>query len=90
MLGHRVFGRERNTHHQPDTPLIQDVRFLLFHSRFGPGVRQLREPDGVQAYYVSQLATLPEKDDSWPDEALHPPAFDPAKLPRLPAALLHS
>ena len=38
--------------------------------------------EGVQAYYVSQLATLPEKDATWPDTAFAPRSFDPARLPR--------
>jgi len=39
--------------------------------------------EGVQAYYVSQLATLPEKDASWPSEAVAPREFDPATIGRV-------
>jgi hypothetical protein len=39
--------------------------------------------DGVQAYYVSQLASLPEKDESWPATAFEPRSFDPEAIPRI-------
>lgn len=39
--------------------------------------------DGVQAYYVSQLASLPEKDATWPKAAYQPRRFDADALPRL-------
>lgn len=39
--------------------------------------------DGVQAYYVSQLDSLPDKDDSWPEQAFEPRAFVPAAIPRI-------
>ncbi len=39
--------------------------------------------DGVQAYYVSQLESLPEKDDTWPETAFEPPSFDPEAIPRI-------
>lgn len=32
--------------------------------------------DGVQAYYTSQLATLPEKDETWPETAVGVRRFD--------------
>lgn len=38
--------------------------------------------DGVQAYYVSQLKTLPDKDNTWPGKAFEPRAFDPTAIPR--------
>ena len=41
--------------------------------------------DGVQAYYVSQLETLPDKDETWPTEAFEPRRFDPESLPRISA-----
>ncbi|GIW80133.1 MAG: hypothetical protein KatS3mg105_1940 [Gemmatales bacterium] len=43
--------------------------------------------DGVQAYYVSQLETLPDKDDTWPKRAFEPRQFDPASLPRIETEL---
>ena len=46
--------------------------------------------DGVQAYYVSQLATLPEKDGTWPTMAYSPRRFDPASLPRLETNAVHA
>ena len=32
---------------------------------------------------VSQLATLPDKDETWPKAAFNPRRFDPEELPRL-------
>jgi len=42
--------------------------------------------EGVQAYYVSQLETLPEKDGSWPTTAFEPRSFEPTSLPRIAAS----
>ena len=39
--------------------------------------------DGVEAYYRSQLATMPESDDTWPTAAVGTRRFDPKTLPRL-------
>lgn len=46
--------------------------------------------EGVQAYYESQLATLPEKDASWPARACEPRKIDAARMPRLASALAHA
>lgn len=46
--------------------------------------------EGVQAYYESQLATVPEKDATWPARAWEPRKIDPARLPRVASALAHA
>lgn len=42
--------------------------------------------DGVQAYYVSQLASLPQKDNTWPASAFDDRVIDPHSIPRIGAA----
>jgi len=39
--------------------------------------------DGVEAYYCSQLETMPDRDDTWPVSAVGPRRFDPESLPRV-------
>ena len=41
--------------------------------------------DGVQAYYISQLETLPDKGDTWPTEAVEPRRFTQDDIPRISA-----
>ncbi len=39
--------------------------------------------DGVEAYYRSQLETLPERDDTWPADAVAPRQIDAAALSKI-------
>jgi hypothetical protein len=90
-LGYLTYHDLEEEHHSQATldELLENFQEPWFDSqRFLAGAEQILT-DGVQAYYVSQLATLPDKDATWPDAATHPRAFDPAKLPRLPAEMLH-
>ena len=52
------------------------------HDRFFAGAERILT-DGVQTYYESQLETLPDKDEKWPDQACGPRGFEPYSLPRL-------
>lgn len=56
-------------------------------SRFLTGAERILT-DGVQAYYVSQLETLPERDPSWPTQAVEERQLAPEELPRLTPASL--
>lgn len=39
--------------------------------------------NGVQAYYVSQLESLPDKDETWPAAAIEPRRFAPGDIPQI-------
>ncbi len=39
--------------------------------------------DGVEAYYKSQLAALPDKDDTWPSQACGQAMIDPQAVRRI-------
>ncbi len=43
---------------------------------------------GVLPYYASQLATLPDKDDTWPVEACSPRSFEVTDLARIAGAVV--
>jgi hypothetical protein len=84
-LGYLTYHDLEEEHHSQATldELLENFREPWFDAgKFLAGAEQILT-EGVQAYYVSQLATLPEKDATWPEAAVHPRAFDPAKLPRL-------
>ncbi len=86
-LGYLTYHDLEEEHHSQATldELLENFREPWFNAgKFLAGAEQILT-EGVEAYYVSQLATLPEKDGTWPDAAVHPRAFDPATLPRLPA-----
>jgi hypothetical protein len=90
-LGYLTYHDLEEEHHSQATldELLENFHEPWFNAgKFLAGAEQILT-EGVEAYYVSQLATLPEKDATWPDTAVHPRAFDPAKLPRLPADMLH-
>lgn len=90
-LGYLTYHDLEEEHHSQATldELLENFREPWFDSeKFLAGAEQILS-EGVQAYYASQLATLPEKDGSWPDSATAPRRFDPAKLPRVPSELLH-
>lgn len=90
-LGYITYHNLEEEHHSQATldELLENFRQPWFDApKFLAGAEQILS-DGVQAYYVSQLESLPEKDDTWPDAAVSPRTFDPASLPRVPAELLH-
>lgn len=84
-LGYLTYHEMQETHHSQAT--IEEL-FETFHEpwfdaeRFFAGADRILT-EGVQAYYESQLATLPDKDDSWPATACDPWRFDPHEIPSL-------
>lgn len=89
-LGYLTYHDLEEEHHSQATldELLENFQEPWFDShRFLEGAETILT-EGVEAYYTSQLATLPDKDATWPDAAIHPRAFDPAALPRLPAEML--
>jgi hypothetical protein len=84
-IGYLTYHDKEEEHHSQATldELLENFREPWFdRQQFLEGAERILT-DGVQAYYVSQLATLPEKDGTWPETAFAARAFDPASLPRL-------
>ena len=90
-LGYLTYHDLEEEHHSQATldELLENFREPWFDAAaFLAGAEQILT-DGVEAYYTSQLATLPDKDETWPQFAVDPRMFDPVKLPRLPAEWQH-
>lgn len=84
-LGYLTYHEAQEAHHSQATldELFEHFQEPWFDAqRFLAGAESILT-NGVQAYYESQLATLPDKDDTWPDAATYPRRFDPHELPRL-------
>jgi hypothetical protein len=84
-LGYLTYHDSEEEHHSQATldELLENFRRPWFDAaRFLEGAKHILT-SGVEAYYTSQLATLPERDATWPASAVAPRAFDPAELPRL-------
>ncbi len=84
-LGYITYHEAEEKHHSQATldELFEDFLEPWFDAeQFLHGAETMLT-EGVQAYYVSQLAALPEKDETWPKTAFNPRCFDPEKLPRL-------
>lgn len=90
-LGYLTYHDQEEEHHSQATldELLENYREPWFDAeRFLSGAEEILT-HGVQAYYVSQLENLPEKDKTWPDRAYADRSFDPAKLQKLPLESLH-
>ncbi len=73
-LGYLTYHEAQEVHHSQATieELLETYQEPWFDAeRFFAGAERILT-DGVQAYYESQLATLPEKDDTWPRSACEP------------------
>lgn len=84
-LGYLTYHEAQESHHSQATldELFENFQELWFDAdKFLDGGESILT-NGVQAYYESQLQTLPDKDDSWPARACEQRRFDPASLPRL-------
>lgn len=84
-LGYLTYHELQEAHHSQATldELLENFREPWFDAaRFLEGGESILT-NGVQAYYESQLETIPEKDGSWPASAIQPRRFDPSSLPRL-------
>jgi hypothetical protein len=84
-LGYLKYHETEEEHHSQAT---LDELFEIFMEdwfdaeKFFAGAERMLT-DGVQAYYDSQLAELPEKDSNWPTGASSPHQFDIASMPRI-------
>jgi hypothetical protein len=90
-LGYITYHDSEEEHHSQATldELLENFREPWFDAqKFLAGAERMLT-DGVQAYYESQLATLPERDDTWPKQATAPRAVDPAKLKPLAETEFH-
>jgi hypothetical protein len=70
-LGYLTYHDSEEEHHSQATldELLENFQQPWFDGeQFLAGAERMLT-DGVQAYYESQLATLPQKDDSWPSQA---------------------
>lgn len=84
-LGYLKYHNLEEEHHSQATldELLESFTEPWFDAgRFLEGAEAMLT-DGVQAYYVSQLKTLPEKDNTWPEKAVEPRSFDPQAIPRI-------
>lgn len=84
-IGYLTYHDAEEEHHSQATldELLENFVEPWFDAnRFLSGAEQMLT-DGVQAYYESQLAHLPERDETWPQRACEPRNFNPAALPRL-------
>ncbi len=85
-LGYLTYHDLEEEHHSQATldELLENFREPWFDAqKFLAGAEQILT-NGVEAYYVSQLATLPDRDETWPESATVPRTFDPARgLPRV-------
>ena len=91
-LGYLTYHDSEEEHHSQATldELLENFREPWFDGeKFLSGAERILTA-GVEAYYVSQLNTLPEKDDTWPQRAVAPRPFDPASLPRLATENVHA
>lgn len=86
-LGYLKYHDLEEEHHSQATldELLENFVEPWFDSAcFLQGAERMLD-DGVQAYYASQLETLPDRDESWPQAAFDPRPFDPGQLPRIAA-----
>jgi hypothetical protein len=84
-LGYLTYHETEELHHSQATidELFENFMEPFFDAdEFLDGADRILT-NGVQVYYESQLANMPDKDSSWPTRAVEPRAFDPAALPRL-------
>jgi 4-hydroxyphenylpyruvate dioxygenase len=86
-LGYLVFHEAQEAHHSQATldELLETFLEPWFDRvRFMEGAEQILT-HGVQAYYESQLAHIPDKDGTWPTAACEPRAVH-----RMPADMTHA
>jgi pyrroloquinoline quinone (PQQ) biosynthesis protein C len=91
-LGYLTYHDSEEEHHSQATldELLENFRQPWFdREKFLAGAEEILTA-GVQKYYESQLATLPERDSSWPESAVTPRMFDPAALAKLDEVSRHN
>jgi hypothetical protein len=73
-LGYLIYHEAQEAHHSQATldELLEDFQEPWFDAKkFLAGAEKILT-DGVQAYYESQLASLPDKDNTWPTRVCDP------------------
>ena len=84
-LGYLKYHNSEEQHHSQATidELLENFVQPWFDSHeFLAGAERMLT-DGVEAYYRSQLESLPDRDETWPSSAVEPRQFDPGSLPRV-------
>jgi hypothetical protein len=73
-LGYLTYHEAQEAHHSQATieELFETFQEPWFNAEAFLAGAELILTEGVQAYYESQLANLPEKDDTWPKTACEP------------------
>jgi hypothetical protein len=77
-LGYLKYHDKEEEHHSQATldELLENFQQPWFdRDKFVAGAEKILT-EGVQAYYKSQLATLPEKNSTWPDAVVGPRSFE--------------
>jgi len=86
-IGYLKYHNQEEEHHSQATldELLESFSEPWFDAeRFLQGAETMLT-DGVQAYYVSQLETLPDKGETWPTEAVEQRRFTKDGVPRISA-----
>lgn len=81
-LGYLTYHDKEEEHHSQATldELYEDFGESWFDAEKFLTAAEEMLTRGVQAYYESQLASLPDKDETWPLDATSPRTFDPRNL----------
>jgi len=80
-LGYLTYHEAQESHHSQATldELFENFQQPWFdETKFLEGAEAILN-EGVQAYYESQLANLPQKDETWPKSACEPRQFQPSR-----------
>ncbi|HHM12968.1 MAG TPA: hypothetical protein ENJ16_05395 [Planctomycetaceae bacterium] len=84
-LGYLLYHDKEEEHHSQATldELYEDFTEPWFDAEKFLSAAEEMLTRGVQAYYESQLESLPEKDETWPLDATEPRRFDPKSLKKV-------
>ncbi len=84
-LGYLLYHDKEEEHHSQATldELYEDFAEEWFDPEQFLAAAEEMLTRGVQAYYESQLETLPDKDETWPLDATEPRRFDPRTPPKI-------
>ena len=84
-LGYLLYHDKEEEHHSQATldELYEDFTEPWFDAEKFLSAAEEMLTRGVQAYYESQLESLPDKDETWPLDATEPRRFDPKTLKKV-------
>ncbi len=84
-LGYLLYHDKEEEHHSQATldELYEDFTEPWFDAEKFLSSAEEMLTRGVQAYYESQLESLPDKDETWPLDATEPRRFDPKTLKKV-------